>query len=185
MSNPTVALAARIKAEREARGWSLADAADRSGVSRAMISKIERGESSPTAALLGRLCAAFGLTMSTLLARAEGIASGRLSRAAQQPRWRDPETLYMRRALSPTIGGPLDMVLVDLPAGAEVTYPAATYTYTHHQIWVMIGQLTFIEGADVHVLETGDCLTLGPPSDCTFSNRTADVCTYLVAVVGR
>src|SRR5690242_20447124 len=87
-------LAARLRAEREARGWSLSDLASRSGVSRAMISKIERGEASPTAALLGRLSGAFGLTLSTLLARAEGDASGigRVLRASAQPLWRDPAT---------------------------------------------------------------------------------------------
>lgn len=150
-----------------------------------MISKIERGESSPTAALLGRLCAAFGMTMSTLLARAEGIATSRVTRAASQPRWRDPETGYVRRALSPVIGGPLDLVAVDLPAGAQVCYPAANYTFTHQQIWMMDGQMTFVEGAETHVLNPGDCLALGPPSDCTFANRSDAVCSYLVAVVTR
>ena len=76
-------LAARLRMEREARGWSLSDLAQRFGVSRAMISKVERAEASPTAALLGRLSGAFGLTLSTLLARAEGdpCGSGRLVRA--------------------------------------------------------------------------------------------------------
>ena len=74
-------LAMRIRLEREQRGWSLADLAQRSGVSRAMINKVERGESSPTAALLGRLSGALGLTMSTLLARAEAASGGRLPSA--------------------------------------------------------------------------------------------------------
>ena len=64
-------IAARLLAERTSRGWNLEQLAERSGVSRAMISKVERGESSPTAAVLGRLSAAFGLTLSQLLARAE------------------------------------------------------------------------------------------------------------------
>src|SRR5215475_2413380 len=94
VNDRTDPLAIRIGIEREARGWSLADLAERSGVSKAMISKIERGEASPTASLLGRLSGAFGLTMSTLLARAEH-AGGRLSRAAEQPRWQDPATSYI------------------------------------------------------------------------------------------
>ena len=84
-------VAARVRIEREARNWSLADVAAHSGVSRAMISKIERGESSPTTTVLGRLCGAFGLTLSTFLTRAEGHA-GRLIRAAEQPSWADPAT---------------------------------------------------------------------------------------------
>ena len=67
-------LAARLKQEREARGWALADLAQRSGVSRAMISRIERAEASPTALLLARLAAAFGMPLSVLLARVEADA---------------------------------------------------------------------------------------------------------------
>src|ERR1700747_3409460 len=83
-------LAHPIRQERERRGWSLADLAERSGVSRASISKIERGEASPTAVILVRLSGAFDLTPAGLLLRAEG-AGKRLSRAAEQPVWRDPE----------------------------------------------------------------------------------------------
>ena len=77
-------LAERLRGEREARGWSLNDLAERSGVSRAMISRIERGEASPTAVLLGRLSGAFGLTLSNLLARIEN-AGERVRRAKDQP----------------------------------------------------------------------------------------------------
>ena len=51
-------IAARVRGERAARRWSLDDLAERASVSKAMISKIERAEASPTAALLGRLSAA-------------------------------------------------------------------------------------------------------------------------------
>ena len=181
MADPTSRIAARIKAEREARGWSLADVAERSGVSRAMISKVERGESSPTAVLLGRLCGAFGLTMSTLLSRAEGDG-GRISRARDQHVWQDPDSKYIRRSLSPNPGGPLDLVVAELPPGARVSYPANNYGFTRHQIWVQEGHLTFVEGAVTHELRPGDCLELGTASDCTFANRSGRPCRYLVAV---
>src|SRR5258708_26997927 len=90
-----IRIGARIRAERERRGWSLTDLSERAGVSRAMINKVERGQSSPTASLLGRLSGAFGLTLSTLLARAEGTRNGRLVHAADQPTWRDPATGYL------------------------------------------------------------------------------------------
>ncbi|MBV9456432.1 MAG: helix-turn-helix transcriptional regulator, partial [Bradyrhizobium sp.] len=48
-------LAQRIRLERDSRGWSLAELAERSGVSKATISKIERAEVSPTAVVLVRL----------------------------------------------------------------------------------------------------------------------------------
>lgn len=89
-------ISARIRIERESRGWSLSELAERAGASRAMIHKIERGESSPTASMLGRLSGAFGISMSTLIARAE-MQEGKLLRFAQQPVWRDPQSQYLRR----------------------------------------------------------------------------------------
>src|SRR5262245_51426883 len=82
-------LADRLRLERDARGWSLADLAERSGVAKATISKIERAEASPTAVVLIRLASAFDLTLAGLMLRAEGQKE-RLSRAADQPEWRDP-----------------------------------------------------------------------------------------------
>src|SRR5712692_8552532 len=76
-------IAGRLRLERENRGWSLADLAERSGVSKATISKIEREEVSPTAVILVRLAGAFDLTLAGLLLRAEG-AGDRLSRTAGQ-----------------------------------------------------------------------------------------------------
>lgn len=182
VTDVTAAIAARLKTEREARGWSVAELAERSGVSRAMISKVERAEASPTAALLGKLSGAFGLTLSALLARAER-ASGRLARRADQPQWTDPDTRYRRRVVSPATGGPLEIVEVELPPGASVTFPAAAYTFRYHQILVLAGALTLIEGDAEHTLGKGDCLELGPPAAVTYANRTARPCTYLVLLV--
>jgi transcriptional regulator with XRE-family HTH domain len=174
-------LANRIKTEREARHWSLDDLARRSGVSKAMISKVERGESSPTAALLGRLSAAFGLTLSTLLARAEGAPS-RLVRAHAQTVWRDPATGYCRIAVSPEGSGIIDLVRCELPPGASVAYPASAFTFIHQQIWMLKGRLHFIEGTEIHEMCSGDCLQLGSPADCRFENRQRTACIYLVVV---
>src|SRR5919198_5135073 len=104
-------LADAVRAARHARGLSAAALSERSGVSRAMIAKIERAEVQPTAALLGRLSGALGMTLSELIARAEH-ADQRLVRAADQPTWTDPDTGYRRRAVSPTSGGPLELVEV-------------------------------------------------------------------------
>jgi transcriptional regulator with XRE-family HTH domain len=184
VNDPTESLAARIALEREARGWSLGELAERSGVSKAMISKIERGEASPTATLLGRLSGAFGLTLSTLLARAEQSGS-RLMRAADQPRWQDPASGYVRRQISPRSDLPLELIRVELPAGASVTFPASSYTFIRQLIWILKGKLTFLEGETAHEMDPGDCLLLGPPTECTFKTRGREPCTYLVTVMRR
>jgi transcriptional regulator with XRE-family HTH domain len=180
----TTAIAAALQAARQARGLSGGALADRSGVSRAMISKIERGETQPTAALLARLAAALDMTLSELVARAEQDQH-RLARRQDQPTWTDPDTGYVRRAVSPAAGGPLELVEVELPAGAEVAFPAETYTLRHHQIWVLAGRLSFREGDTDHELADGDCLQLGAPQACVFANRTDTPCRYLVALARR
>lgn len=178
------ALARAVQNARQGRGLSASTLADRSGVSRAMIGKIERGQAQPTAALLARLSAALGLTLSELVARAEGDGR-RLVRAGEQPTWTDPETGYRRRAVSPPAGAPLELIEVELPAGAEVSYPADAYTFIHQQIWVLDGHLRFREGKTQHELHAGDCLQLGAPSQCTFINPTGRGCRYLVALTKR
>src|SRR5580693_4706271 len=99
----------RLRAARRARDWPIDRLASASGVSRAMISKIERGESSPTAVVLGKLSAALELSIAELLAAApaaapaaaagagaqppgQAPAGGLVRRAADAPEWRDPDT---------------------------------------------------------------------------------------------
>jgi transcriptional regulator with XRE-family HTH domain len=179
----STAIATTLQTARQTRGLSGGALADRSGVSRAMISKIERGETQPTAVLLSRLAAALGMTLSELVARAEQDQK-RLARRAEQPVWTDPETGYVRRAVSPVAGGPLELVEVSLPPGAVVAQPASAYALAHHQIWVLDGRLTFREGDVSHDLRPGDCLQLGAPQPCAYVNAGEVACRYLV-VLGR
>src|SRR5258705_13409711 len=101
------ALARRIRREREARGWSLAGLAERAGVSKAMLSKIERAEASPTAATLARIATAYGLTMAALFEQTP--ERSRLLRAKDQPIWRDPKTSYLRRQVFLSQSNPLEL----------------------------------------------------------------------------
>lgn len=182
MSDIDSSLGSRIKLERESRGWSLTELAERAAVSRAMIHKIERGESSPTAHLLGKLSGAFGLTISTLIARAE-TDGGRLLKASDQPVWVDPETGYVRRRVSPASDLPFELVHVTLPPGREVPMPRSAFAFLRQLIHVLQGELTFVEGSVRHAMAAGDCLELGPPADCVFVNESAADCLYLVAVL--
>jgi transcriptional regulator with XRE-family HTH domain len=180
--DPTPRIARRLRGERESRGWSLADLAARSGVSKAMISKIEREEASPTAAILGRLSGAFQLTLATLLARAESD-DGRLVRARDQARWRDPESHYVRRQVFARPKGPIELVLVELPAGARVSFPASSYAFIRQVVWVTRGRLAIEEGGERIELATGDSYEFGAPAESTFANESKTPCIYLVALV--
>jgi transcriptional regulator with XRE-family HTH domain len=177
-------LALRLRLEREARGWSLGELAERSGVSKAMISKVERREASPTASLLVRLASALEMTLAALLTRAEG-AGGRVSRAADQPRWTDPATGYVRRQLFARPDHPMELVEVELPAGARVAFPAASYAFIRQLVWVRDGDLTIREGAETTTLAKGDAYAFGDPADSCFENAGAAPCRYLVSLGRR
>jgi transcriptional regulator with XRE-family HTH domain len=184
IDDPTSLIAGRLRAEREGRGWALSELAKRSGVSKAMISKIERRESSPTATILGRLSGAFGLTLTALLSRAEEQGR-RLSRRKDQAIWRDPESGYLRRPLIPPSNLPLDLTEIVLPERAVIDFPRETYLFVRQVIWVVEGELTFTEGETVHRLQSGDSLILGPPEPCRFANETSVPCRYLVILLKR
>jgi transcriptional regulator with XRE-family HTH domain len=60
-------LGSRLKHLRAARGWSLEALATASGVSRSMLSQIEREQANPTLAVTLRIARAFGLSLGELL----------------------------------------------------------------------------------------------------------------------
>lgn len=174
-------LAGRIRLEREGRGWSQADLAERSGVGKATISKIERGDASPTAGVLVRLAAAFDLTLAGLLVRAEA-GSDRLTRAADQPVWRDPDTGYVRRQVFLRPDHPLEIVAVTMPAGRQAMLPAATYAFIRQVIWLTEGELVISDADGPHAMAAGDCLAFGPPADVTIANESDRPARYVVTL---
>jgi len=176
-------LAKRLAAARAARGQTLEELAQASGVSRAMISKIERGESSPTAMMLGRLAAGLDVSLSSLFAEVEGTVEP-VARFERQPLWRDPETGYIRRDVAPPgTGSSQNIVRVELPAGARVAYPAFSYANTDHHILLLSGRLRFGNGTRVFDLEAGDCLRLPEVADSWYFNPGPDPAEYLVMIV--
>jgi transcriptional regulator with XRE-family HTH domain len=173
-------IARRLRLERDARGWSLADLAERAGVAKATISKIEREEMSPTAVILVRLAGAFDLTLAGLLTRAEG--GERLVRAADQPVWRDPATGYRRTQVFGRPDHPVEIVEVEMPAGQRVVLPASSYAHIRQLVWVQKGELVITERGERHVLAKGDCLGFGPPAETVFANQSSAPVTYVVAL---
>jgi transcriptional regulator with XRE-family HTH domain len=166
-------IAARLGQLRTDRGWSLEALAERSGVSRATLSRLERGELSPTASMLGRLCSTFGWTLSRLMAEAETRAAT-LVPATQQTVWTDPETGYRRRAVSPPGPGLRgELVEVRIPAGATVAFDAAPVANLEHHLWLLEGALTLDVGGSTFRLAAGDTIRylLNGPSRFTAIGR--------------
>jgi transcriptional regulator with XRE-family HTH domain len=175
-------IGARIRELRAARNLTLEELAARADVSRAMLSRIERGESSPTAQLLGKVCGGLGVTLSVLFAAAERLPSP-LARRQQQPTWRDPATGYRRRHVSPpATGSPVDIVEIEFPAGASVTFDYQRLKGAEQHIWVLEGALEVTLGDEVFRLEQGDCLKMEYGRPIQYRNRTRRLVRYAVVV---
>ncbi|ROR31188.1 transcriptional regulator with XRE-family HTH domain [Curtobacterium sp. JUb34] len=185
------ALGERLQRLRTERKWSLTELAEESGVSRAMINRVERGVSSPTATILGRLSGAFGLTISQLLDEALEHEVPRVTdpddargiqRGATAESWTDPDTGYRRRPVS-SATFPADVTEVRLPAGREVAYPASAYAFLRHCIWVVDGVLELVVGGESTRLAAGDRIELGDPADVVYRNPGDGPTRYVVVVV--
>lgn len=177
-------LAGRLKALRLQRGLTLDGLAEQAGVSRSMISLIERGESSPTASVLNRLATGLGTPLAALFAEAPREEASPLARSADQALWRDPETGYRRRTLSPPgFPSPLELAEIVLPPGARVAYDAVPRAIgIHQQVWLLEGRIELAVGQAVHDLREGDCLAMRVAGPTVFRNPGDVPARYLVAL---
>lgn len=180
-------LAARLRQLRTERGLTLDGLAERSGVSRSMISLVERGESSPTAAVLDRLAAGLDVTIAALFAEVESADAAPLARRVDQPVWRDPGTGYVRRNLSPPgFPSPLELVEVVLLPAARVAYDTPGRAVpVHQQVYVLEGELAMTVGADRHDLAAGDCLAMRLDHPVAFHNPSDQPARYIVALANE
>lgn len=176
-------IASRLLALRQAQGLSLAELAAVSGVSKAMISKVERAESSPTAMILGRLAAGLGVPLAQLLTEEDKQAGRRLRKKAEQEVWRDPEAGYLRRQVAERgTGEGAEMVEVELPRATRVAYPRWTGQPYRQRLWLVEGGLRIDYGDEVFELEPGDCLDFGVDRPLVFKTLGRSGCRYLLVI---
>jgi transcriptional regulator with XRE-family HTH domain len=175
----------RIAERRAILQLSLDEMAGRSGVSRAMISKIERGEVNASAVVLDRLCAGLGFSLSALFAR---DTASPLLRRDDQPVWQDPASGYIRREIAPAgTGSPVKIVEVEFPPGAEVTYAPSRERVIDQHVWVLKGaiEVTVSAAADTattYQLGKGDCLQMRVAEGNSFRNTGNKTARYAVII---
>jgi transcriptional regulator with XRE-family HTH domain len=187
-------IAARVRELRAARGLSLEAVAKKSGVSRSMISVIERGESNPTAVVLEKLAVALGVMLASLFDPAESTRShegplGPLVRREEQPVWKDPASGYLRRTVSPpTAHQGVRIAEVHFPAGARVAFDNASGTaelIVHQQIWLLQGAMVVTLGEEKHRLREGDCLAMRLDRPSMFHNPSRKAARYAVVTTSE
>src|SRR5712692_8375416 len=180
-------IAGRVRELRAAHGLSLDALASKSGVSRSMLSLIERGESSPTAVVLEKLAAGLRVTLASLFdapAAAAQTRSGPVSRRADQPQWQDPASGYRRRNVSPPgVPQPMQIVEVRFPPRGHVAFETGVRDIrVHQQVWVLEGAIDITLGGERHRLREGDCLAMQLDRPTMFHNPTRKPARYAVVI---
>ncbi len=183
MSDLEQNLARRLTELRRARNWSLDELAERSGVSRATLSRIERSDTSPTAVALGQLARAFELSMAEIFGFGAPSLDAKVPRE-DQPVWQDPETGFQRRSVSPVASGFRGSVVEGvLPAGETISYSVPPLPDLEHHLVLLEGALVMTIGDERHELAPGDCLRFRLNAPNAYHAPGPDPARYLLTVI--
>ena len=176
-------IAGRVRTLRSELGMTLEALAEKCDVSRSMLSLVERGESSPTAVVLEKIASGLGVSLASLF-EDSGAPPDPVSRRHDRTAWRDPQSGYVRRNISPaSFPSPIQIVEVMLPAGARVAYESgARAPRIHQQIWVQQGRVDVTLGRTTYRLSKDDCLAMQLNEPTTFRNRTRKPARYFVII---
>ena len=176
-------MADRLKAIRVERGWSLDDLSALCGISRATLSRLENAEVSPTASVLGKLCASYGLPVSRLMAEVEADFNPLVTHD-EQALWQDPESGFVRRSVSPpaqTLGAELlDCVI---PAGKRIDYARPPSPGLEHHLYMLEGTLMMIIEGQRYELGEGDCLRYQLRGPSAFETTPDSHARYVLAIL--
>src|ERR687891_850026 len=178
-------LGERVRELRRRRGLTLEELSGLSGVSRAMISKVERGEKNPTLVVAAKLAEGLGITLSEFAGteeRREVVVVPREGRMVV----RDPETGFERQLLSPSFGGRgVEFIRNQIPEGSTSgEFPPHRKGVEEH-IVVEGGALRAILGGEEHLLREGDALYFEADLPHRFDNAGEGECSYYLVISSR
>ena len=175
-------LGARMRELRGRLGLTLDALAGRSGVSRAMISKLERGEKNPTLVVAAKLAEGLGVTLSQLVGieeRREVVVVPKEGRMVM----RDPETGFERQLLSPTfVGRGVEFVRNEIPEGSTSgEFPPHRKGVAEYVV-VERGRLRAVLGGEEYLLAEGDAVFFEADVPHRFDNAGAGRCSYYLII---
>ena len=175
-------LGERIRGLRRERELTLDLLAQRSGVSRAMISKLERGEKNPTLVVAAKVAEGLGVSLSQLVGveeRREVVVVPRERRTIM----RDPETGFERQLLSPSFGGRgIEFIRNVVPEGSSSGEFPPHRRGVEEYIVVENGRLRAVLGGEDYLLEEGDALYFEADVPHRFDNAGEGECSYYLVI---
>ena len=171
----------QLKKLRSESNYSMQQLAEMAGVSKSMISKIERGEVQPTLDIATRLAQALGKTLSAMLETMPETHWVKISRQAQSV-WEDPVTHALRRVLSPPFPeGKLEWLEVMTPPETTLTFPALKKG-TEKYILVLEGEILIEVGEQRFLLTAGDSGYFAAYYPHAFINQTLNKTVYYLII---
>ena len=177
------ALGESVRRLRRDGGLTLEELARQSGVSRAMLSKVERGEKSPTLAVVARIARGLNVPLSSLLGGEADRGDVVLIRAARQVAFRDPETGFERYVLSPThLDNGVEFLLHRIPPGQSSGVLPPYKVPTEKYLVVHEGRLTVVLNDRSYELEAGDALYFEIKAPYRFENHGDKDCAYYLVI---
>jgi len=183
--DPSADLGPAVRRRRRGLGLTLQELADRSGVSRAMLSDVERGAKNPTIRVACQIAEALGCSVSDLLSGAPAAPEeGRISvvRGRERRVLVDPVSGVERHLLSPGPGDGIEVVWYVVPAGAETgTFPPHR-SGTREHVVVVRGRIEGRIGGDVVGLGPGDAAAFPADVPHGFRNPAAEPCEFLLVI---
>jgi len=149
-------LGGRVKQLRAERGWSLEALANASGVSRSMLSQIEREQANPTLAVTLRIAQAFGMTLGDLLEVPGASSSVNVIRADDHAYHYRSDKFCRIRTLSPlNLEKDVEFYEVQLQPGGALR-SSAHFEGTREFLTVQKGQVRVESAGDLETLSPGD-----------------------------
>ena len=174
-------LGARIRAERLRRRLSLQALQARTGVSRSMLSEVERGGKAPTVLVLDRIATGLDTSIARLLGQ-ERQARVIVLRRAEQYTAMDPSG-WERRILSPVLPGvEFELMRTTIPPGVDAGNFAPHGPGSREYLAIERGTLRLTLDGTSHTLSAGDSIYYA--GDCWhgFVNPGRATCAYYLAM---
>ncbi len=176
-------LGSRIKALRKQSGLTLEQLGERCGVSRAMISSIERGEKMPTLPVVLRIASGFGIPVSDLLGVRATDTQVAVVRSSERLAYRDPETGFERFVVSPPhVRSDIEIVMHRLPPHQTTCVLPPYKTPAEKYVMVFEGTLTVYLEEKVIQLGVGDSMHFELKAPYRFANEGDLPCAYYLVI---
>lgn len=178
-------LGRRVKKLRGDRGWSLEELAAASGVSRSMLSEIERERANPTLSVTYRIARAFGLALQDLLESADSASTIQTIRASEASQIFRKDAQCQIRTLSP-LNLEKDVEFYELRLAAGGTLRSQPHVDgTREFLTVEVGSVELTSGNSAETLGPGDSATYRADVPHDIANPGTDEAVAFLVVIYR